>query len=241
MDEESHLPGPGRNDLLDSWLNRRQVLKRGVLIVAGAPALSAFMVACERNRRFDTRRPGGPTDTEGDNGMKSESVFHALQDGESEMIWFIGTLAKIKGDGTRTGESFGMVEFTHPPGFATPLHVHHNEDEAFYVLSGSMRGICGDELWEASSGAFVWLPKDIPHGYQVEGEDVLRTLALSLPAGFESFVREAGEPAQSSELPLPGPPDVDKLLAAATKYGQEILGPLVLDPDGSANPSPAAA
>ena len=118
-----------------------------------------------------------------------------------------------------------MVEFTHPPGFATPRHVHHAEDEAFYVLEGAMRGFCGDRRWHATPGSFVWLPRGIPHGYAVDGDQPLRSLAITLPAGFERFVVEVGEPTRERVLPPPAAPDVEKLLAAAAKYGQDILGP----------------
>jgi Cupin domain len=60
------------------------------------------------------------------------------------------------------------VEFLHPPGFATPRHIHHRADEAFYVLSGSIHGFCGDRVWAAGPDAFAWLPKGVPHGYSVE-------------------------------------------------------------------------
>lgn len=136
----------------------------------------------------------------------------------------------IKGAVNKTGNVLATVEFTHPPGFATPLHVHHNEDEAFYVLSGAIRGICGDQEWHASTGAFVWLPKDIPHGYMVDGDDLVRTLAICVPSGFDQFVIEAGEPAQKRALPPPSEPNIKKLVEAATKYGQETLGPLLFAP-----------
>ena len=157
--------------------------------------------------------------------MAHASEHYALAEGDAEATWFLGTLATIKADGARTGGTVGLVGFTHPPGFATPRHVHHAEDEAFYVLAGTMRGYCGDRAWRATTGSFVWLPRGVPHGYAVEGEEPLRTLALSFPAGFERFVAEAGEPAPTRTLPPPGAPDVEKLLATATKYGQEILGP----------------
>jgi len=161
--------------------------------------------------------------------MASDSNHYALADGDAEAIWFTGTLAMIRGDGDRTGDDIGLVEFIHPPGFATPLHVHHNEDEAFYVLDGAMRGVCGDEEWHATTGAFIWLPRDVPHGYVVDGDMTLRTLAISLPAGFVRFVREAGEPARERVLPSPAALDFEKLNAAAAKNGLEILGPLDLD------------
>ena len=157
--------------------------------------------------------------------MSATSEHYVIAENEAEAIWFLGTLATVKAAATQTGGALSIVEFTHPPGFATPRHVHHAEDEAFYVLAGAMRGYCGDHTWRATRGSFIWLPRGIPHGYAVEGDEPLRTLAMSLPAGFEQFVAEAGEPARERTLPPPAAPDVEKLLAAAARYGQDILGP----------------
>ncbi len=157
--------------------------------------------------------------------MLLTSEHYTLAANEAEAIWFLGTLATIKADGARTGGALGLVEFTHPPGFATPRHVHHTADEAFYVLAGAMRGYCGDRAWRATRGSFIWLPRGVPHGYAVDGDEPLRTLAIALPAGFEQFVVEAGEPARERTLPPPAAPDVEKLDAAAAKVGIEHLGP----------------
>lgn len=157
--------------------------------------------------------------------MASASEHYALADGDAEPIWFLGTLALIKGIGSRTGGALAAVEFLHPPGFATPRHVHHTADEAFYVLSGTMRGYCGDQEWRAMTGSFVWLPRGVPHGYAVEGDEPLRTLAIALPSGFDRFVVEAGEPARERTLAPPAAPDVERLIAVGTEYGIENLGP----------------
>ena len=140
--------------------------------------------------------------------------------------WFLGTLATVKAPGSSTGGALSVVEFLHPPGFATPSHVHHRADEAFYVLSGAIRGFCGDETWEAGEGAFVWLPRQVPHGYRVDDGEPVRTLAITLPGGFDRFVVEVGEPAAHHGLPpTVQMPELSVLLAAAARDGQEILGP----------------
>jgi mannose-6-phosphate isomerase-like protein (cupin superfamily) len=46
-----------------------------------------------------------------------------------------------------------------------PLHVHHADDEAWYVLGGMLRFRIGDEIREASSGTAVLAPKGTPHAY----------------------------------------------------------------------------
>jgi mannose-6-phosphate isomerase-like protein (cupin superfamily) len=157
--------------------------------------------------------------------MTDASEHYVITGGEAEAIWFLGTLATVKASADRTGGALSVVEFTHPPGFATPPHVHHATDEGFYVLEGAMRGSCGDRTWHATSGSFVWLPRGVPHSYAVDGEETLRSLAITLPAGFERFVAEAGEPARERTLPPPGEPDLEKLDATAAKVGIEHLGP----------------
>ena len=157
--------------------------------------------------------------------MGTAGEHYALADSNAEAIWFIGTLATIKASGPLTNGAMAVVEFTHPPGFATPQHVHHAADEAFYVLEGAMRGYCGERTWHATTGAFVWLPRDIPHGYAVDGGLPLRTLAITLPADFERFVAEAGEPAQARTIPPAAAPNVEKLVATGNKYDIETLGP----------------
>ena len=157
--------------------------------------------------------------------MSQASEHYAVADNEGEAFWFLGTLATIKAAGSQTGEGLSVIEFTQPLGFATPRHVHHADDEAFYVLAGALRGFCGDRSWRATPGSFVWLPHGIPHGYAVDGDETLRVLTIIVPSGFERFIAEVGEPARARVVPPPAQPDVEKLVVVAPKYGMEILGP----------------
>jgi quercetin dioxygenase-like cupin family protein len=159
--------------------------------------------------------------------MKSSSgKSWVSSDQPDEDHWFLGTLATIKAATAGTGGALSVVEFLHPSGFATPGHIHHRADEAFYVLSGSIHGFCGEQAWQAGTGAFVWLPMGIPHGYSVNDGEPVRTLAITVPGGFDTFVAEVGQPASRHDLPPTlAMPDIARLLAAAAKDGQEILGP----------------
>jgi mannose-6-phosphate isomerase-like protein (cupin superfamily) len=158
--------------------------------------------------------------------MESSSEFWTSAEEPDNDHWFLGTLATVKAPAFRTGGVLSLVHFLHPAGFATPRHVHDTEDEAFYVLSGSISGFCGDRTWSAGEGAFVWLPKGVPHGYTVDPGVPVRTLAITVPGGFDEFVAEVGEPALRHALPeMPQMPDIDTLLAAAAENGQRILGP----------------
>ena len=141
-----------------------------------------------------------------------------------ESVWFLGTLMTVKATGATTRGAFGLIEQELPSGFATPTHVHHGEDEQFYILEGEITFHCGEHPLVAEAGAFVFLPKGIAHGFQVTSDTSARLLQFNFPAGVERFFIEAGEPAADGAQPS-GPPDFGKVAALAAKYQMEILGP----------------
>jgi quercetin dioxygenase-like cupin family protein len=163
--------------------------------------------------------------------VTAPAAHYVLAADEGEASWFLGGLLTVKASGAATRGALAVLESLGRPGSTTPRHVHWTEDEAFYVLAGALRGYCGDQEWRAGPGAFVWLPRGVPHGFTNEGDQPVRKLIITAPAGFERFVAEGGEPAQARGFPPPGragppgPPDAEKLRAAAARHGQEILGP----------------
>lgn len=140
-----------------------------------------------------------------------------------ESIWFLGTLMTVKATGDTTGGAFGLIEQELPPGFATPTHIHHNEDEPFYILQGEVTFQCGERTLVAEAGSLVYLPRGIAHGFQVTSETPARLLQFNFPAGVERFFIEAGEPAQDGVQP--GPPDFGRMMSLAAKYHMDILSP----------------
>jgi mannose-6-phosphate isomerase-like protein (cupin superfamily) len=150
---------------------------------------------------------------------------YLLREGEGEALWFLGSLMTTKATGVHTGGRLTVVEFVNPPGFAPPLHRHLEEDELFYVLSGSAQFRCDGETLPAGPGDFVLLPARLPHTFTVGADEPLRTLQITTPSGFEQFAAEVGEPAQARRLPDPGPLDPAALGHAAARHAIEILGP----------------
>jgi quercetin dioxygenase-like cupin family protein len=70
-----------------------------------------------------------------------------------------------------------------------PLHVHRNEDEAMYVLEGSIWVRCGDERFDLVTRSFVFLPRGVPHEWDVTGGGAT-LLIIAAPAGLDAFLRE---------------------------------------------------
>jgi len=142
---------------------------------------------------------------------------------EDAAFRFLGLPSLMRSTSETTNGAFGLMEhWSMPPGFASPYHVHHLEDEAFYVLEGEIAFVCDGRWIKGGPGAYVFGPREIPHGFKVIGTTPARMLLMCAPAGFERFVLEMGEDLTSPSAP----PDMAKLVALAAKYKIDILGPL---------------
>ncbi len=155
-----------------------------------------------------------------------ELTICALGKEEGPAVWFLNTLSLIKATASQTGGAFGLIEQLAPVGAGSPYHVHRAEDETFYILNGELEFISEGRRFVKGPGAYVFLPRNIPHGFRVVGASPSQFLILTTPGGFEGFVTEMGEPASDLTLPEPSAPKMEKLVALAAKYQLEILGPL---------------
>jgi len=152
--------------------------------------------------------------------------------GEGHAIWFLNTRMTVKATGETTGGAYGLIESVVPPGFSPPMHVHHREDESYFVLDGHVTVRCGNDTYSASAGSYVFLPRGVPHTFVVEGDQPARWLTLTTPGGGEGFFVDASRPAESGGFPPPAPIDVELLRRVSTTYGNELVGP-PLTPSGS--------
>ena len=140
---------------------------------------------------------------------------------------FLGLPTVMRSTAETTNGAFGLLEhISMPPGFASPYHTHHREDEAFYVLAGELAFVSDGKWQRAGAGTYVFGPREIPHGFKVMGDTPASMLLLCAPGGFEKFVLELGEPLSAPMTP----PDMAKLMDAAARFGIDILGPLPEEP-----------
>jgi mannose-6-phosphate isomerase-like protein (cupin superfamily) len=145
--------------------------------------------------------------------------------GEGEAVWFTNNRMTIKASAQTTGGALGVVEALGPAGSSPPLHVHHREDESFWLLEGRLTVRCGDRTFTAEPGSFTFLPRGVPHTFVVEGSEPARILSICAPGGFEQYFVAAGRPAEDDGLPPNDPPDVSLLRRVGESFGLEIVGP----------------
>jgi len=148
-----------------------------------------------------------------------------LQAGGGKSVWSLGGRFTAKADAAVTEERFALVEALAYQATEPPLHIHHREDEAWYILNGKMTFYVGDDVLEASAGCFAFAPRGIPHTFTVDAEPT-RVLVFASPAGFEHFAFELGVEARDDTLPknlaMPSP---EVLGRVGERYGIEVVGP----------------
>ena len=160
---------------------------------------------------------------------EAASRTFAQEPGEGEAWWWAGLLATIKATKEQTGGRYTLVEILTPDGYGSVLHVHHREDEGFWILEGEFTFYVGDQTIKARPGSFLFGPKDVPHAFTVDSGPA-KLLFVFTPGGFEGLIREMGEPAMSLTIPPqpeeePDEAEMQRLMAIAARYGAEILGP----------------
>ncbi|PYV68813.1 MAG: cupin domain-containing protein [Acidobacteria bacterium] len=76
-----------------------------------------------------------------------------------------------------------------PPRWIAPLHLHRNDDEAWYVLEGRLCVKMGDEEVEVRAGSGVLVPRGTPHTYWNPGPERVRYL-LVMTSRIYSLIQE---------------------------------------------------
>lgn len=122
------------------------------VIVAGVAPFTALAGASRANTRTDKGFIVKSGEARDQKSFKLKGVNANILD------------VKISGSDTNGG--FAMFEQTSlTQGRGTPLHVHHKQDEVFYVIEGEYYFQIGSEKFRASSGDTIFLPMKVPHAW----------------------------------------------------------------------------
>jgi quercetin dioxygenase-like cupin family protein len=116
--------------------------------------------------------------------MNQNPKPYILQAGENVPNCADGVKASV----ASTSGAFTLIESTTAGG--APWHVHSREDEYFYVVDGEITVSCGQETFQAGRRSFVFLPRGIPHAWDVKSAGKATVLMMTVPAMLDEFLRE---------------------------------------------------
>jgi|SRR5579872_4122429 len=102
----------------------------------------------------------------------------------------------IKASEVKPSSGAAVLEYTTRKGEEPPDHTHPTEDEMFYVLEGAISFHCGGETFNLEKGGFIFLPRNIQHGYTILTDNPVRLLVITAPTrdgvsgGWGGFVSD---------------------------------------------------
>lgn len=149
-----------------------------------------------------------------------------LKRGGGESYWVLGDLYTFKVTGKQTNGAFTLIEQVVQPQSGPPPHIHHEEDEVFYVLNGKFSFLSGDKHGVVDAGATIYIPKGTLHTFKNIDEQQGTLLVLITPAGLEEFFYTIGTPAVDMVTPPAFDPAViGKVMQLAKDYNMSIVPP----------------
>ncbi|HET7273166.1 MAG TPA: cupin domain-containing protein [Rubrobacter sp.] len=206
-----------------AWFKDSEDNLLSIVEFAGGSPFATRVESGVQSRRPNGQAVSGPGG--GEQGGTERGVAGVYPDG-GRSIWLMGMLITFKAVSEETGGEYSLYELRVPPQLGAPPHIHHRETEAYYVLDGEIEFLRGEHTVRASVGEFVFVPRDVVHGFTNVGLEPARFMGIVTPGGLhEKLLSGMGEPAKTETLPQPpeGPPDVERLVQIARKYDTEIL------------------
>jgi quercetin dioxygenase-like cupin family protein len=114
---------------------------------------------------------------------------------KSKRSYFDVGIGSICLSGADTGGKYCLLEVSLAAGIGVPRHTHAREDEGYYVLSGELEVIVGEEVFILKAGDTLMAPRDIPHQLRNSGNTENHYLLIFSPSGFEEFLQVTAIPA----------------------------------------------
>lgn len=113
-----------------------------------------------------------------------EGRFH----GHLKLKGVNANILDVKVSGKDTNGDIAIFEQTSlSQGKGTPLHVHHSQDEIFYILEGAYYFQVGEEKYHMAVGDSIFLPRKVPHAWTQKSEKGKMSVILQPAGKLEDF------------------------------------------------------
>jgi quercetin dioxygenase-like cupin family protein len=167
------------------------------------------------------------TQTAVDMKVEESIAFGRGRQSLDRSVWYSGWLMTFLATAEDTQGKFALIEGVARKGNVPPPHIHHREEESFYVLEGEMTVSIADRTVKATPGTMVTVPRHVVHSFTIDSEQ-LRVLILVTPAGMDGWFKEFSVPAPAMTLPPAAEvpySEIERMIEVSPKYGMEFVLP----------------
>jgi quercetin dioxygenase-like cupin family protein len=153
--------------------------------------------------------------------------------GKGVVKWMSGDVYETMATAESTNGALGFTDCWVPPGNGPVAHVHKIADESFYVISGSLEFLNGDQTFVANAGDFVFVPRGTRHRFRNITDEVAHMASFFTPGGGEALWVEAGDDPVPGGKPEFWPPE--RGMALAPLLGRKDIDMVVLPEEADFN------
>ena len=145
----------------------------------------------------------------------------ANEDRHGEELLIMGGQFDLKVSAKDTGGDLCIYDTRRSSKGGPALHLHHAQDEWFYVVRGEFIAKVGDDVLRLGPGDSAFAPRKIPHTFSMVGEGEGQMLVLFQPAGsMEDFFRDMAKIGRA--IPKNMESELKKLFEA---HEMKVIGP----------------
>jgi quercetin dioxygenase-like cupin family protein len=157
--------------------------------------------------------------------MAQENIARYVPVETGPMFWGPGDRYTFLVTGAQSDGAYFIMEALVPPEGGPPPHIHHREQESFYLLDGTLDIRMGDQVVQAATGDFVHIPRGMVHCFRNTGTTTARMLLIFSPGGIEGFFEETLERVDDPSAPVPDnmAEVVARYVAAAPRHGLQFV------------------
>lgn len=137
--------------------------------------------------------------------------------GTGPAVYGPGDLYTLLATGDQTNGGLFQFEAVVPKGGGPPPHIHHGEDESFYLVKGTLEVLVEDKVYTANPGDFVYVPRGTVHRFKNVGEETAVQLVTFVPSGMEGFFNEVFHKVENRNDATP--PITEELIQRMNKVG----------------------
>jgi mannose-6-phosphate isomerase-like protein (cupin superfamily) len=85
------------------------------------------------------------------------------------------------------------------PGAAIPVHIHHHEDEYWYIIDDGLEVQLGAEMVAIKANTLIAIPAGTEHAVFNTGDTQVRAVFFTTPGGLEAFFEGLSKLLESPE------------------------------------------
>lgn len=152
------------------------------------------------------------------------SVQHITQTDGQRIAAGMGDTYRLAITSAMTQTAGLIMHATIQPGGGPPLHKHLNEDEWFYITSGTITFFNGTDAVSAQQGDFIFAPRGSTHTFKNNAKNPATMLIGIYPGKGEQFFKDFGTLNPDGSHPT-DEEIKQRIITLAPTYGLEILGP----------------